>query len=435
MRLVQTHIRPVLNRSATAKKTKIGTSQRVLILLAKTTYRAKSFMEAGRKLGLEISVGSNHQQSLSEVVPGSSLLLDPDDIITSAKRIVEFHSRYELSGVVAAEDDFAILAATAAESIGLVQHSLKGVSVVRNKGLMREKLAGKEGYTIWFQSCDLSEDINSILEKIRFPCVVKPTSLSGSRGVTRCNNSEEFMIAWTRLNKILESGGFGKGSDESLGEVVIEEYLEGREVAVEGIMDEGRLMLIGILDKPDPMEGPFFEETILITPSRLSALLQKTLTERTEQIAINLGLENGPIHAEFRVKAEEINLLEIAPRSIGGYCSRIFRFQPESTLEELILRHSLGRQVDHYRSQGESEGVFMLPVPKEGKLHNVFGIEEARSVKGIKDVEITLPTGAQVLPLPDGNQYLGFLFAKGKNPEFVESALREAFSILSVEIQ
>ena len=220
-----------------------------------------------------------------------------------------------------------------------------------------------------------------------------------------------------------------------MGEVVIEEYLEGREVAVEGIMDEGRLMLIGILDKPDPMEGPFFEETILITPSRLSALLQKTLTERTEQIAINLGLENGPIHAEFRVKAEEINLLEIAPRSIGGYCSRIFRFQPESTLEELILRHSLGRQVDHYRSEGESEGVFMLPVPKEGKLHNVSGIEEARSVKGIKDGEITLPTGAQVLPLPDGNQYLGFLFAKGKNPEFVESALREAFSILSVEIQ
>ena len=435
MRLVQTHIRPVLNRSATAKKTKIGTSQRVLILLAKTTYRAKSFMEAGRKLGLEISVGSNHQQSLSELVPGSSLLLDPDDIITSVKGIVEFNSRYELSGVVAAEDDFAILAAAAAETIGLVQHSLKGVSAVRNKGSMRERLAGKEGHAIWFQSCDLSEDINSILETTRFPCVVKPVSLSGSRGVTRCNNSEEFMIAWTRLKKILASEGLGKGSDESLGEVVIEEYLEGREVAVEGIMDEGRLMLIGILDKPDPMEGPFFEETILITPSRLSALLQNKLMERTEQIAVSLGLENGPIHAEFRVKREEINLLEIAPRSIGGYCSRIFRFQPESTLEELILRHSLGRQVDHYRSQGGSEGVFMLPVPKEGKLHNVFGIEEARSVKGIKDVEITLPTGAQVLPLPDGNQYLGFLFAKGKNPEFVESALREAFSILSVEIQ
>ncbi len=315
MRLVLTHIRPVPNRSAIDKRTKTGASQRVLILLAKTTYRARAFMEAAQKLGLEISVGSNHHQSLSDFVPGASIFLDPDDIVSSVKSIVDFHSSYHFSGIVAAEDDFAILAAAAAETIGLVQHSLLGVSTVRNKGSMRKKLAGKEGSTIWFQGYDLSEDVNSIVKKIPFPCVVKPVSLSASRGVMRCNNNKEFVIAWTRLKKVLGLGGLGERSGNSTGEVIVEEYLEGREVAVEGIMDEGSLMLIAILDKPNPLEGPFFEETLLVTPSRFTAIVQNNLISRTEQVAIILGLENGPVHAEFRVEEEKINLLEIAPRS------------------------------------------------------------------------------------------------------------------------
>ena len=434
MRLDPTHIQLVPSRLVAAKRKKKEDSPRVLILLAKTTYRANAFVEASRKLGLEISVGSNHQQSLSGLVPGSSLLLKPNNVEVSVEDIVRFHSSFPLDAIVAAEDAFCILASAAAETIGLVHHSLEGVSAVRNKRTMREKLAGEEGRAIWFDAFDLSEDVKSIVGKVPFPCVVKPVSLSGSRGVMRCNNQEEFVAAWDRLGKLL-MGDPGNKSDVFSGEILVEDYLDGKEIAVEGIMVQGSLHLIGIMDKPDWMDGPFFEETILITPSRLPTKVLRDLVSRTEQIATILGLMDGPIHAKFRIKKEEISLLEIAPRSIGGYCSRIFKFYPESTLEELILRHSLGMKINHFEKENKSEGVFMLPVPKAGILKNVGRIEEALKIDGIEDIEMTIPVGRKVVPLPEGNQYLGFIFAKGKDPSSVESSLREAFSILELEIQ
>ena len=423
------------NRPVIVKDKKIVDSPRVLILLAKTTYRANSFVEASRKLGLEISVGSNHRQSLSEFVPGSSLFLEPGNIQASVEDIVNFHSKFPLHSIVAAEDDFCVLAAAAAEIIGLLQHSLDGVSAVRNKRAMREKLAEREGDTFWFEGFDLEEDVKSIVTRVPFPCVVKPVSLSGSRGVTRCNTQEEFVVAWSRLKRLLGSDDLRQRTETFSREILVETYLSGREVAVEGIMVQGSMILIGILDKPDLMDGPFFEETILITPSSLTFGLQESLVARTEEIATSLGLLDGPLHAEFRIEKGTINLLEIAPRSIGGYCSKIFNFHPEATLEELILRHSLGMKINHFEKENKSKGVFMLPVLKAGILKNVGRIEEALKIDGIEDIEITIPVGRKVVPLPEGNQYLGFMFAKGKDPSSVESSLREAFSILELEIQ
>ena len=423
------------NRLITVNGKKILDSPRVLILLARTTYRARSFVEASRKLGLEISVGSNHRQSLSDFVPGSSLFLDSGNIQVSVEEIVNFHSEFPLHSIVAAEDEFCVLAATAAEIIGLLQHSRDGVLAVRNKRAMREKLAETKGGAFWFEGFDLEEDVQSIVTRVPFPCVVKPVSLSGSRGVTRCNTQEEFLIAWDRLKRLLGSNNLSQDAELFSTEILVETYLGGREVAVEGIMVQGSMTLVGILDKPDLMDGPFFEETILITPSSLTLGLQERLVAKTEEIATSLGLLNGPVHAEFRIEKEAINLLEIAPRSIGGYCSKIFKFHPEATLEELILRQSLGMKISHFEKENKSEGVFMLPVPKAGILKNVSRIEEALQVDGIEDIEITIPVGRRVVPLPEGNQYLGFMFAKGKDPSSVESSLREAFSILELEIQ
>jgi biotin carboxylase len=300
---------------------------------------------------------------------------------------------------------------------------------------MREKLAETKGGAFWFEGFDLEEDVQSIVTRVPFPCVVKPVSLSGSRGVTRCNTQEEFLIAWDRLKRLLGSNNLSQDAELFSTEILVETYLSGREVAVEGIMVQGSMTLVGILDKPDLMDGPFFEETILITPSSLTLGLQERLVAKTEEIATSLGLLNGPVHAEFRIEKEAINLLEIAPRSIGGYCSKIFKFHPEATLEELILRQSLGMKISHFEKENKSEGVFMLPVPKAGILKNVGRIEEALQVDGIEDIEITIPVGRRVVPLPEGNQYLGFMFAKGKDPSSVESSLREAFSILELEIQ
>ena len=218
-------------------------------------------------------------------------------------------------------------------------------------------------------------------------------------------------------------------------EILIEAYLPGREVAVEGIVAGGELLTLAILDKPDPMEGPFFEETILVTPSRLPDGVQDDIVSFVRRCAGHLGLSDGPIHAELRVDADQISLLEIAPRSIGGRCSAILKFDPEAALEELILRHALGMPFHDFVREGGAAGVMMLPIPRGGVLRQIGWLEAALEVPGIEGLEITITPGQTVVPLPEGNRYLGFLFARAEKPNQVETALRVAYARIEVEVE
>ena len=408
---------------------------RVLLLLSRTSYRAEAFVAAAHSLDVAITVGSNHRQALADLTPGGALTLGVGDVDRSVAIIVRFASDYPLTAIVAAEDDFTPVAAEASDALGLRHHPPEAVRSARNKAVMRQQLEEAGFPSPWFQVASVEDDAEAAAGSVRYPCVLKPLALSASRGVIRADTPEEFGRAWRQIREILAQPDALTRSGHGVAKILIEAYMPGGEVAVEGIVVGGQLKTLAVLDKPDPMEGPYFEETILVTPSRLPESVQREIVSCVQRSVDILGLDNGPVHAELRVDAERASLLEIAPRSIGGRCSTILRFEPEATLEELILRHALGMPIDEYSRAPGAGGVMMLPIPDAGVLREVGGSEAALEVPGIDGLEITIPVSHKVVPLPEGNRYLGFLFARAATPEQVETALRAAYAKLDVKIE
>jgi len=291
---------------------------------------------------------------------------------------------------------------------------------------MRDVLAAAGAPSPRFAVFSIDDDPRDVARRVSFPCVVKPLFLAASRGVIRANDPVEFAAAFHRLDAILRRPEVAAQGGPLARQVLVETYIPGVEVAVEGLLSKGKLRVLAIFDKPDPLEGPFFEETIYVTPSRLPDSVQQSIVTCTAQAVAALGLEHGPIHAELRVNDQGPWILEIAPRSIGGLCSRALRFGDGISLEELILRHAMGLEVDSIIRERQAAGVMMIPIPQAGILKEVRGHPEAQRVEGIEEIRLTIPVGTEVIPLPEGSRYLGFIFARGETPDRVEAALREA---------
>ncbi len=399
---------------------------RLLLLMTTTTYRASAFLEAARRLAVPVVVGSDRDQVLAGANPGGHLTLDflaPEE---ASRAIVEFARRFPIRGVIAADDDGAILAAMAAAALELPHNSVDAVAAARSKYRMREVLAAAGAPSPRFAVYSIDDDPRDVAGQVSFPCVVKPLFLSASRGVIRSNDPVEFVAAFHRLAAILRRPEVAAQGGPLARQVLVETYLPGMEVAVEGLLSRGRLRMLAIFDKPDPLEGPFFEETIYVIPSRLPDSVQQAIVSCTAQAVAALGLEHGPIHAELRVNDQGPWILEIAPRSIGGLCSRALRFGEGMSLEELILRHAMGLEVDSIVRERQAAGVMMIPIPRAGILNEVRGHLEAQRVEGIEEIRLTIPVGTEVIPLPEGGRYLGFIFARDETPERVEAALRKA---------
>ncbi|MBI4840209.1 MAG: ATP-grasp domain-containing protein [candidate division NC10 bacterium] len=407
---------------------------RLLLLMTTTTYRAGAFLEAARRLDVPVVVGSDCPQVLAAANPGGTLtvnFLDPDE---GSRTIAEFTWQYPIRAVIAADDDGVILAAAASAAPGLPHNPVEAVSAARNKYRMREVLAAAGIPTPRFRRISIDENPEGDPPPVPFPCVLKPLALSASRGVIRADHSEEFIAAFHRIAAILRRPEVMAQGGELGREILVETFLPGVEVAVEGLLSEGRLRVLAVYDKPDPLDGPFFEETIYVTPSRLPAAIQEKIVAHTAEAVKALGLWHGPIHAELRVNDQGPWVLEIAPRSIGGLCSRTLRFGDGISLEELILRHALGRETESCERERQAAGVMMIPIPHGGILREVRGKEAAESVDGIEEIRITIPLGQEVVPVPEGARYLGFIFARGETPEGVEAALREAHRRLAFVI-
>ncbi len=403
---------------------------RVLLLLGTATYRASAFLRAAERLGLPVVVGSDRPQSLARANPGGHLTLDFGAPEHAAGEIVGFAREHPLGAIVPADDDGVILAATAAGALGLDHNPVEGVKAARDKHRMREMLsqAGLPGPR--FASASTRDDPLNLAATQVYPCVVKPTTLSASRGVIRADTPEQFVTAFRRLAAILE-GAPGKGPEGRGREILVEEYLPGVEVAVEGILTRGALRVLALFDKPDPLEGPFFEESIYVTPSRLPREECEMIGSCVQQVASTLGLTHGPVHAEVRLHEGRAWMLEIAPRSIGGLCARTLRFGRGVSLEELILRQALGQTIDRLEREEGAAGVMMIPIPAGGLLREIRGREDALSIPGVEDLVITIPVGQPVVAPPEGDRYLGFLFARAGRPAEAEAALREAHSRLT----
>jgi len=408
--------------------------QRLLLLMTSTTYRAHAFLEAAKRLDIPVTVGSERPQALAAANPAGHLTLDFTAPEEATRTIVEFAKAYPIGGVVAADDDGVILAAMASSALGLPQNPVEAVAAARNKYRMRQILSESGVPCPRFWRFRIDDDPAAMARRVEYPCVVKPLSLSASRGVIRADDPTQFAAACHRLMAILQRPDVAISRRRSAQEILVEGFIPGSEVALEGLLTNGQLRVLALFDKPDPLDGPFFEETIYVTPSRLPPVVQHQIASYTAEVASALGLRHGPVHAELRVNAQGPWLLEIAPRSIGGLCSRTLRFGDELSLEELLLRHALGLEMELLERERLAAGVMMIPIPKAGILRQVTGQEHAKRVRGIEDIRITIPLGQEVVPLPEGSRYLGFIFARDSTPACVESGLREAHRRLTIVI-
>jgi biotin carboxylase len=282
-----------------------------------------------------------------------------------------------------------------------------------------------------FFSFGLKEDLTAVFSRVEFPCVVKPLSLAASQGVIRANNEDEFSVAVRRIQGLLESPEIQVMREPGLDRLLVEHYIPGAEVALEGLLERGNLRVLAIFDKPDPLKGPYFEETIYVTPSRHPGSVQTALVDCAERTVRALGLMHGPLHAEFRINEQGPWVLEAAPRPIGGLCSRALRFGAEGLfLEELLVRHALGLGGSDASREESASGVMMIPVPRSGIFERIEGLDEAERTPGVEEIRITARLRDYIAAWPEGSSYLGFIFARGATPEKAETSLRAAHAKL-----
>ena len=410
------------------------TTPAVLLLIPASSYRTHDFLEAAHALDLEVQVGTDQSQVLAEVVPDRTLVLDFFEAEIALAAIAELHSRHPLSVVLGVDDESVELAAQANQRLRIPHNSPTSVSLTRDKFGMRQCLAKAGLASPGFQRFSVASDPETLRDSIRYPCVLKPTFLAASQGVIRADAPGEFNTAFRSLQELLADPELQKRGGERAKWVLVEDYLPGLEVSLEGVLTDGCLQTLALFDKPDPLTGPTFAETLYVAPSRLPETVQQCVRKAVEQTAQALGLTTGPVHAEARVHQGKVWMLECAARTIGGLCSRMLAFSGGMSLEALILRHALGRDIQTAQTISNACGALMLPVPKDGTLHTIAGWDTVREISGVEAAVQSLPNGTAVRTLPHDARYLGFVLAREKTPAAVETTLREAWTQLQVEI-
>ena len=414
-------------------------SKRLLLFTAKLGYQTRSFEDTAHKLGVQLVYVTDRCHQLEDPWGDQAIAVHFESPEAAAYTVMESLRGKDVAGILALGDRPAAAAAYAARGLGVRYNHPVAVEACRSKLRMREVFHDAGLHVPWFRNLPIDPTPEPVLLGISYPCVLKPLSLSASQGVVCANNREEFLAAATRVRHLLRSPEILATREPNLDQMLVEGYIPGKEVAVEGLLTDGVLRVLAIFDKPDPLEGPYFEETIYVTPSRFPESVQHTIEKCARDSVRALGLSHGPVHAEFRINEDGVWPLEVAPRPIGGLCacSLRFSFEGESEpigLEELLLRHAL--ELPGWNSPREriASGVMMIPVLKSGVLEAVSGEYVARSIQGITELTITARLHDAIAAWPEGSSYLGFLFARGDTPEKVEQSLREAHEKLSFTI-
>jgi biotin carboxylase len=396
---------------------------KAVVILPTSSYRATDFLEAAESLGIDLVVASEKPPPFD--MGDRYLQIDCSDPEAAAEAIAELGENVPIDGVVAADDQGVMVAAHANAILGLKGNPPGAAAATRDKLLMRNRLAASEIDQPRFTALAPGDGAQAAAVEVGFPLVLKPRDRSASQGVIRVDRPEDLQPTADRIRSIV-------GENATL---LAESFAPGAEIAVEGLLTDGELEVLAVFDKPDTSSGPFFPETLFITPSRLSetALVE---VERMAAAAVDaLGLTSGPVHIELRVEGRRARVIEVAARSIGGLCSRSLHFGlMGTTLESLILRNAIGSGRKNLRREPVASGVLMIPTPETGTLARVVGEEETRAIGGITGIDFTIRPGGKVVALPEGDRYLGFVYARADTPGEVEAALRKALSNLQVQL-
>jgi hypothetical protein len=425
---------------------------RVLILAATTGYQTRSFGEAAERLGVELVFATDRCHLIEDPWQDQAIPIRFHDEDASVAAIVAAAKVRGIDGVLAVGDRPTVIAARVARALGLAGHAPEASAIARHKLRTRERLLAAGLPVPWFFPVAISHQPSAIdadrPQPLSYPCVVKPVALSGSRGVIRADDPAAFAAAFARLCALLRSPEVRAERNEEHKTALVEGFIPGPEYAVEALLHHGVLRVLAIVDKPEPLDGPFFEETTYVTPSSAPAGIQDRIVQAVTLAAKAIGLHHGPVHAECRVNAEGVFVLEVAARPIGGLCARALRFQSAITnqspisnlqsaisLEELLLRHALGEAPDDWHRESDASGVMMIPIPRRGILRRVDGLASARDVPDIDDISITAKPDQLLVPLPEGASYLGFIFARASSVSAVQPALRAAHARLAFVIE
>jgi len=409
----------------------------VLLIATTTGYQIRSFGEAAAALGVDLLFATDRCDRLEDPWRDRAFAVHFHEPSLSARALVEGLDRRP-DAVVAVGDRPALLAAHVNAELKLPGHSPEAVWRSRNKLAAREAFRQAGLHVPAFACVPVDAAPHALSARWTYPVVLKPLALSGSRGVMRADNREAFEVAFARLRHLLHRADVRIERDDAHEHVLVESFIPGREYAVEGVLTHGAFTPFAIFDKPDPLDGPFFEETIYVTPSRASAAVQSAVISTVGAAARALGLSHGPVHAECRVNERGVTMLEVAGRPIGGLCSRALRFTKPGgvlSLEDVLLRHALGEPVTEVRREANAAGVMMIPIPARGVFRRVDGVDAARAVPGIEDIVVTARPDSVLVPLPEGRSYLGFIFARYPDAQDVEAALRDAHARLRFTIE
>jgi biotin carboxylase len=400
--------------------------KRLLLIGATTGYQTRVFADAASRLGYELVLATDRCHVLDDPWGDRAIALRFEDPPGAAAALA---SEAQADGIVALGDRPAYIAALAAERMGIPYNSPNAVAASRNKLLARERFRAAGLLVPEFHCVALSEGPERAAEEAPYPCVLKPLGLSASRGVIRANSVQEFTAAFRRIENLLADPDIARLHEDQDRFLQVESFIAGREFALEGILTHGELRVLALFDKPDPLDGPFFEETIYVTPSRQDRETQEAILETTRAAVKALGLTHGPIHAEMRVNQHGVWMLEVAARPIGGLCARVL-----PGLEDLILRHAAGEAAGVIAMPMPASGVMMIPLPREGIYVDVKGLQAARAFPDVEDIVITAKPGQRLVPLPEGASYLGFIFSRAETPGAAENALRSSHGRLRFEV-
>jgi ATP-grasp domain/L-amino acid ligase C-terminal domain 2/ATP-grasp N-terminal domain len=416
----------------------VSRARNVLLCATTTGYQIRSFGEAAERLGVRLTFASDRCDQLRDPWGDAALPVRFDLEDAAVLTVARAFAGCPPAGVLAVGDRPVVVAARVARAFGLPGHPPEAAAVSRNKLETRRALAAAGLPVPWFRSVDLDLDVADIARLVKYPAVIKPLELSGSCGVIRVDAEAELAAAVARLRRLFRTPEMVGSPGPARRLAIVESFIPGAEFALEGLLVEGEMMVLALFDKPDPLDGPYFEETVYVTPSRLEHRVQRTIAEQVGAAARAIGLHHGPVHAECRVNASGVYVLEVAARPIGGLCSKAVRLQDargaSASLEDVLIRHAIGEDVRGYRQESMASGVMMIPIPRQGVYRETLGVDAALAVDGVEEVRMTAKPDTLLVPLPEGRSYLGFIFAGGDEPAGVERALREAHGRLRFRI-
>ena len=411
--------------------------KRVLLLATTTGYQTRMLARAAERLGISMVYATDRCDQIEDPWGDGAIPVRFHEEWRSVDALLKAIEPRPVDGILAVGDRPTVMAAHVARLLDLPGHPAEAAAAARDKRVAREKLKNAGLLVPRSFAVPMTADPLTILPRVSFPAVLKPTVLSGSRGVIRADDALSFATAFDRIRRLLSSPEVKDLRDPEADVIQIEQYVPGTEYAFEGLLEHGRLRALAIFDKPDPLDGPFFEETIYVTPSGASSRIQDQLTVAVRLAAEALGLHHGPIHAECRINSKGPYILEVAARPIGGLCAKMLRFQRRAErigFEELLLLHAAGERTDDWHREPLASAVMMIPIPRSGVFRGVDGVQDAAAVPHIDEIHITAKPDQRLLTLPEGSSYLGFIFARAVTAHEAEGALRDAHARLRFTI-